>query len=414
MKMKPFLLLFILSFICFFNLKSLEPQVTFVSADTEKPATIKVLLHQMSSGLLLEVKGPFKVINPENGKKVSSGRRGKRFYLYPHKEGIKWGEDFLGIFQLQILPTSPKTTFLLNGIQYQGAIEIYHLENHLMIINEVNIESFLKSILSDQYQEAYPNNVTDSIAIVARTDAYYRSLTSSHAFWHVKASECGYKGMGLTLQNLPIEKAIENTRYLIMTFQGRPFPAAWTENCAGKTASYQSIFRKNIQTPAGVNAVFAAKKRKQSRWNFSMEVQELAKAVKINRITAIDLFVDHFSNKVYAIRMHDGMHTEDIDFTSLQNKLGKNRLLSNDFSVSIKGNKATFEGYGKGKGTGLCLYSALQMSDRGDDAPKILKAFFPSIKLKKMRSYPTEMIKENILNKMKAKKRGKKKARILH
>ena len=405
-KIKPFFLFFTLSFFCLSYLKSSDPEIIFLPMDAKKPATIKVLLHQMSSGVLFEAKGPFKVINPENGKKVSSGRRGKRFYLYPHKEGIKWGENFLGIFQLQFLPASAETTFLLNGVQYRGAIEIYHLENHLNIINEVDIESFLKSALSDQFKEIYPSNVMDAIAIVARTDAYYRPLSNPHAFWHIKASDCGYKGIGLTFQNLALEKAIENTRYLIMTFQGRPFPATWTENCAGKTASYQSIFRKNIDTPAGVKAVFAAKKRKQSRWGFSIGTQELAKTVKINRITAIDLFVDHFSNKVYAIRMHDGMHTEDIDFISLQKKLGKHHLRSNDFSVSIKGNKATFEGYGEGKGVGLCLYSALQMNNRGDEAPKILNAFFPLTEVKKMRSYSLEI--------RKAKKKNRKKVRILH
>ena len=159
--------------------------------ETGKPATIKVLLEKESDGVLLEARGSYTIFNPENGKKVSSGSRGKRFYLYPHEEGIKWGENYLGIFQLQINPTSANTTFLLDGVQYRGAIEVYNVEGKLCVINEVDVESFVKSTLTEELTgESFPPNVMDSIAIIARTDAYYKALMNYDAFWHVTANEC--------------------------------------------------------------------------------------------------------------------------------------------------------------------------------------------------------------------------------
>ncbi|MCB1116257.1 MAG: SpoIID/LytB domain-containing protein [Chlamydiia bacterium] len=391
-------------------------EVKTIDQPAEKPATIKVLLERCSEGVLLEARGPYVVYNPENGKRESSGRFDKRFYLHPHEEGIKWGENFRKIYQLQIVPTSPETTFLIDGTQYRGAIEVYNIENRLSIINEVDVESYLKATLSEKVPANLPPNVLDAVAIAARTDAYYHALLNYDAFWHVTKEETGYQGTSLALQNIALDRAIDNTKYLVLTHEEQPFPTAWTEHCGGKTASYASIFRKNTATPEGVTVTIANKKRKESYWSLTVETKELAKLVKTNRITGMDLFVDHTSGKVYATRLRDGTHEEDVDFMTLQKCLGKERLKSNDFTVSIKGNIALFEGYGEGHGVGLCLFSASKIAERGDLAPAILAEFFPHTTLEKMRSYPKAIVssKKSSFVSPKQKESTKKKARLLH
>ncbi|MEM7175647.1 MAG: SpoIID/LytB domain-containing protein [Chlamydiota bacterium] len=359
---------------------------------TAKPPTIRVLLSQGDKGALLEARGAFAVFNPENGKKLSSGIKSKRFYLYPHEEGIKWGEDFPGIFQLQIVPTEPTTTFLIDGIQYRGAIEVYHIENTLSIINEVDVETFLKATLTEKVSPELLQPVLNAIAIIARTNTYYTALLNHASFYHLKAEDIDYHGIGLTKQNLAIEQAIESTRHLIMTYRHQPFPATWTTHCAGKTASYAQIFRKQTPAPPGVKSPVALNDRSEAHWNFICEAQELAQAVKLNRITSIDLFADPESNKVYGLRVRDGNYAQEISFTELQQIIGHQRLKSNDFTVSVQGNLLAFEGYGEGLGSGLCLYSAAHLSTKGDAAPELLNAFFPHTDLKKMDTYPKTII----------------------
>ncbi|MEM8727535.1 MAG: SpoIID/LytB domain-containing protein [Chlamydiota bacterium] len=411
MKARVLLFLFCLPLLAFTKEKTAQEAV-----NGEKPATVRLLLQQEAEGILLEAKGPYAIYNPENGKKEGSGKRDKRFYLYPHEEGIKWGENFLGIYQLQFVPTGPETAFLVNGVQYRGAIEVYNIGNGLSIINEVDVETYIKTVLHEAVPSTLPPNVLDAIAIIARTDTYYKALLNDDAFWHINKEEAGYHGNALIFRNLAIDRAVERTKYLVMTYEDKPFPGSWTENCGGKTASYPSIFRKKATTPKGVESKFAIKNRQDSHWSLTVDTQELAKVVKTNRITGIDLFIDHLSGKVYATRLHDGSHTENLAFATLQEKLGKDRLKSNDFNVSIKGNIALFEGYGQGNGVGLCLYSAGQMAERGDEAPAILSEFFPDITIEKMRSYPKSVVssKKYSLASIKRKEAIKKKYRVLH
>lgn len=353
-------------------------------------AQVKVLVKKNAEGALIEVKGAYDVIDPFTQKKVSNGFKGKRFYLYPHSEGIKWGEDFAGIYQIKISPKDAVSSVLVDGIQYKGNLEIYHVDNKITIINEVDVENYLKSILSSQIQEDLEPAVMDAIAILARTQTYYHIQHHERAFWHIDAAAVDYKGHALSLFSPKIIKSVDSTRFLVMTYEKKTFPTTWNENCAGKTASYSAVFRKNAPVPAGIKSTFAEKSRKDHHWTFTTTKSKLANLAQTNRVTELDLYVDQQSEKVYAIRIQDGSHHKQLHFFDLQKGLGAKNLLSNDFTVTIEGNNVTFEGYGEGCGVGLCLYSAKEMAKRGDTAPEILSLFYPYTHVEQIRTLPAD------------------------
>lgn len=355
-----------------------------------KPATLKVLLKKNVDGALLEVKGPFLLVDITNGKRLTASKN-KRYFVYPTIDGIKWGDDYSNTTHVRVLPDSPDTTILLGGIQYRGALDIFCADDLLSFVNEVDVESYLKVTLAGKFPKMLGSAVLDSVSIVARTDAYYKALSNYDAVWHVKAEDVGYTGYSAAFSDIDMDRSIENTKYLVMTFDSQPFPTTWNANCAGKTASYSTVFRKNIATPKGVQSEFALKDRSDFHWSFTVPSEELAQVVKTNRISEVELFVDQKSNKVYGIRVKDGHHTADIDFVSFQKALGEQNIRSNDFVVQIKNGKVIFDGYGEGAGVGLCLYTASQLSGMGELAPRILGDFYPLTVLEKMRSYP-EMI----------------------
>jgi stage II sporulation protein D len=171
---------------------------------------------------------------------------------------------------------------------------------------------------------------------------------------------------------------------MIMTFKNQPFAATWTENSAGRTSTYSSIFRKQVVSPQGVPAPLAAKDREKHHWVVSLPKEELGKILGLSKIVTITPYLDHQSEKTYALRVSDGIKTQDLDFFALQQKIGASRLRSNDFEVEIKGDKVIFNGFGQGHGVGLCLYSARLMSQKGDGMAKILSYFFPNTQLQKM------------------------------
>ena len=356
-------------------------------SEKEKPATIKVLISNGKDKALLEVKGRYMIYDPFSGYKISEGILSKRSTIYSNESGLKWGERFPGIVQMRIVPGDSQSSILVDGIEYKGCIEIYDLRGKLHIVNEVDIERYLKATLSSELQNEYDEDVMDALAIVARTNAYYLVSRQPSANWHVESPEEGFAGYALTLQNAQVDRAINNTKHMVLTYNNAPFAAAWNKNSAGKTASFTSIFRKEISAPAGVTAPYAERERQKFGWTLSIAKPQLARMLGANKITGLDLYQEKQSGKVYAIRLKDGADTKNIDFFKLQKVLGPTKLLSNDFTVKVQGDTIVFSGFGEGHGVGLCLFSAAAMADNGADTKKILSTFFPDTKLENIRSF---------------------------
>jgi stage II sporulation protein D len=353
-----------------------------------KPVTIKVLLEEKEPSLLLEVKGPYKLFCPHTDVLLSSSSSSKRAKISTDTRGLLWGSLLPGNHALRIVPENNQTTIFVNGIQYKGCVEIYDLGGSLRAINEVGVEDYLKSCLATSFLDIEEPEVLSALAIVLRTQTYYQIEQSPNASWHATASDSGYGGFAITWQNLPLEEAITKTRHAVLTYQNHPFPTCFTENSGGITASFASIFKKNIATPKGVKIQGMEGERLKSAWSFQLAKDQLAKIAKLANVSSMSTFAEKTSGKVYAVKIDNGPEVKTIDFFALQEAVGKSKLKSNDFSVEVLDNAIRFKGYGQGNGVGLCLHTADLMAKQGLDAKAILSKFFEEASLEKMDKLP--------------------------
>jgi len=314
--------------------------------------------------------------------------------IHELENGLKWGEEFPGIHQIYIKPRSSDTSIFINGVQYAGAVAVFGINGKINIVNDIDIEQFVKSKLTSQFLSPLEPEVLSALAILVRTDAYYHATkANSNSFWHVNAKEIDYQGSALVVQNSTIDRAVESTRHLILLHsengQNTPFATTWTEHSAGKTASYAQIFRKPAFAPEkGVEAPHAALARESSKWSYQIGKKTLAHLLNVSQIQSLEIYVDPVSSKAYGIRVKDGSEGYDVDFLTLQERLGANHIQSSDFNVTLKDDAVVFTGFGKGHGVGLCLYSASVLAQKGENAVKILSKFFPETYLYNLDAVP--------------------------
>lgn len=355
-------------------------------SQVNKPATIKILLAKQKDDVLLEVKGRYQIFNPDDETIIDTGIFGKRSKITSTENNIQWADLLpFGLRQFRIVPGDSQTAILVDGIQYYGCVEAYDHNGKITVVNEVDVENYLKSILSPQFSTEKSTELLDAIAITARTNTYYTIANNNYALWHVDAAEVGYQGLGLAFQNPKLDRSIDATRHMVMTYKKSPFVALWTKDSAGKTAGPTAILRKEVNAPQGVQSPIAQHDREKRNWSLTVTKEQLAKIAGVKNVNAVDLFLDQTSGKVYAIRVHDGFFTKDVDFFTLQKALGAHKLRSSDFTLNLKKENILISGFGEGHGVGLCLYSARIMADHGEKAPKILSTFFPQTELEKKR-----------------------------
>ena len=361
-----------------------------------RSTVLKVLTHEGLPGSLIEVKGGYQVKDPSTLKHMSSSYFKRRYYLSPTPEGLNWGRVYKGIHQLEIIPKHKSTSVLIDGIQYSGKVTGYDIAGKIYLVVETKVDDYVKSILSEQF--GYRNlhqTALEALAISMRTDLYHKIATSLNPYWDIKATDHGFHGSSLQMINSNAEAAVRATKDLIMLYHNRPFPTTWSENCAGKTACYKTIFHKEVNCPAGVFVPYAQKKRTESQWKCTVSKRVLAKSLGLESVESIEPRKDSLTDKICGVKVNGRNLTFcELSVVELQKLIGKDRLQSNDFTIKLVDERIEFTGFGNGLGVGICLLSAKEMADSGKSTAKLLSSFFPETKIMKLEFVPQVFFEE--------------------
>lgn len=210
------------------------------------PPSVKVLIAHDETGAVLEVKGKYRIFDPNTNEFISTRFIGKRKYIQAINDGIKWGEEFPGVHQLLIMPASGDITTLVDGIEYRGNVYVYDIGGTISIVNQPDVEDFLKSLLATRYRENLAPETLAAIAIATRTNVYYQIANAKNNFWDIDGKLVDYKGYAVTVNNTAIDTAVNATRFMAMSTSSdepQPFAAQWGNN-AGDKASGNVVWSK--------------------------------------------------------------------------------------------------------------------------------------------------------------------------
>jgi stage II sporulation protein D len=190
---------------------------------------VRVLLAENVISALVESKGAYRVVNRADGSILSSGSIGKRYGLHALQKGLRWGEEYPDVYEITIKPVDEESSLFVDGIQYKGAISVYHAPNHrITIVNEIPIENFLLSVLSVKYDFPVAKEALAALTILERGDVYSRVERNSHgqSWYDYTVEEIGYKGHGVIKRSLGIDTAVQATRFMVMEghTEGRSLP----------------------------------------------------------------------------------------------------------------------------------------------------------------------------------------------
>lgn len=348
----------------------------------EKPPTIKVLVGKLSDKVRLDVEGPFQLTPIECDEPLLSAPKGRRGPLTTTEKGLKWREIFSDVFEMRLIPTHEKTIWSVGGQPFKGCLEIYSIGGTLNLVNEVDIENYLTCHLASKSLQDLKPSAMQALAIVARTHLHYIAERGAYANWQVTLGKTGYPH---PQKNPTIAEAVKNTRGQILTYKGKTFPTSWSANSAGETISYTAMLGKaKNETPLGARHLPSQVIRERKTWSLSVRPERLLDIVDLPDFSQIELFHAEGTSKVYGLRFSGEEGDKEIDFFRFQKALGAHLVRSNDFTVSLKGDRIIFSGYGEGIGVGLCLASADAMAAHGQEASKILARHYPEAKLEKV------------------------------
>ncbi len=273
-----------------------------------------------------------------------------------------------------------KGELLLKGINYKGKIEVWKGQKGLYVINELPLEEYVKSVVYSETTDDWPLEALKVQAIVARTYAVRQIMKNKNRLYHLSSSTLHqlYKG---SQKDKLIEQAVNETKGLIVTYNGEPIEALYHSTCGGRTEYAEEVFSKkepylrSVKNDCSISPYW--------RWRKRISKREIEKALRIENLKDMEIVSYTKSGRVKELRIITGTKILEISAKDLRRTLGWKHLPSTWFKISKEGNSFVFDGRGYGHGVGLCQWGALEMALKGYDYKYILGYYYPGTKIER-------------------------------
>lgn len=354
------------------------------------PPTIRVLLGAPREAATVGVADAWEVVS-------TSGRgfsmRGTNLLgtvsATPH--GVLFAGTPTGATALRLRPTGAFTVELDGERRaYRGDLLLRVSGGRLQLVNELDLERYVPGVIGNEIGFDQAPAALKTQAVAARTYAYSRYRAAPDAPYHLTddTSSQVYKGVTIprvapvTLQQLEVYTA--ESRGVILTWRGEPFPTYYCSTCGGHTTEATT----SALDPAGASAVFLGVpcaycgSSKYFRWTEQVPMQRLADALRPRGV------VEPIS-KLEWTRLGRGGWVAEVTVTygpkgakkvvpgpQFRSALGL-RSMHLDRVEAAPDGTISFHGNGWGHGVGMCQVGVQEMARRGFAPDQILRYYYP-------------------------------------
>ena len=254
----------------------------------------------------------------------------------------------------------------------------------LYIINLVDMEHYLKSVVPSESYASWPLETLKAQAVAARTYAYYQLLHRKTWSYDLVDDEGDQAYKGMKRETGKTDQAVYQTEGQILSYGNKPILAMYSANSGGYTADAGSIF--GLSKPYLVaHSDPESLKGKMARWEKTFSVSEVERALnrrglKINGLKRIEPAEKGPSGRIIKIRVVAGSGTKIVRTrTTLGRALKLPEIL---FKIKQSNGNFIFDGKGWGHGVGYSQWgSAILGKKTGYD--KILEFYYPNAVLVK-------------------------------
>jgi stage II sporulation protein D len=157
----------------------------------------------------------------------------------------RWNDFLTGHDRVLLEPARPGQPLKVEGAPYRGTLEVrVDRGGRLRVINLVDMEDYLKGVVPNEMGPGvYPElEALKAQAVAARTYIVANlGQFSDNGYDVCDSAQCQvYKGQGT--EHPLSTQAVDQTRGLVVTFEGRPINALYTSTCGGHTEDGNLIF----------------------------------------------------------------------------------------------------------------------------------------------------------------------------
>lgn len=330
--------------ICIFSL--LISANTILSAEKQPILRVGVFLSQTEVNIGGD--GTFKIYNLKSNNLISE-EHNKIVKLLPHAKGIEVSGKGVYSGPIKIIPVgNAKIIVVFSGqkYRYRGSIEIdFDKEQRkLNIINIIGIEEYLYGVLKKEISPRWPAEVLKAQAIAARTFAIFNMDKYIDEGYNICASTNSQAYGGVNHEDPLTNKAVDETRGVIMTYKGKPINAVYHSDSGGYTEDSENVWGSFLPYLRSVESKFEEKvSPPHHTWTYSIDEKDLTRKLQkegytVNSVVSIEPVNKSETGRISELAFFtDNNEVISVKANNFRSLIGVGLIRSTLFSIKVIG-----------------------------------------------------------------------------
>lgn len=287
---------------------------------------------------------------------------------------------------IHLVPITKDALVSFNGKLYRGSIiiEKKHFSSELTIINNVDLEDYLLSVVPSEMPHTWHKEALKAQTVAARTYALgYLGRRKSKGY-DLESTIEDQVYLGVSAEKELTSQAVKETLGLVLTDEKlNPIIALFHSSGGGYTDSIENIWddkdiKPSIHIQPRPDYDDSSPYFKWKRTITLAEATRLLEELMIGELKEIIPIKRSISQRLSKIKLIGTKGTKIINGDDFRRIL---KLPSSKFNFIINNENIVFVGRGNGHGLGLSQWGAKALAEKGFTFDQILSHYYPQTKL---------------------------------
>lgn len=319
--------------------------------------------------------------------------------------GLEVTDDAKRIFpQLTAVRIQSKNNLInVNGTDYQGVLYAILDKNRLLLINSIDIEDYIATVLRTESYPGWPLEMNKVMAITCRSYVLHNVVSAEKAgrWYHVKATNAHQTYRGYKKPEPSVKQAVSESQGLFLALHNQPILAMYDICCGGVLPNKRvGVDRQAHPYLARGGCPYCkacpyCQKNKLYEWEVRLPLASIEQAIKkefpgLKKLNSIKTESDK-AGVVQKIRLkgEQGNYLMPVkQFSTALKQAHLGQLKSPYFTLQIQDGRALIAGKGFGHCLGLCQWGAREMVRRGFDHKDVFAFYYPGCSIARLQREP--------------------------
>lgn len=277
--------------------------------------------------------------------------------------------------------------------RYRGSMELRIEKGKITAVNELNIEDYLRGVVPNEMYSTWPLEALKAQAVASRNYALQRAEATRGSVFNLSNDQSNQVYKGYDSETLATNRAVEETRGMVMLSQGSLISAFFHSSSGGYTENSEDVwtyplpyikwkadpYDKNgdhYNWQVKYTAQQLIEKLKTAGYEFKKikDIKEINRTASGTRVEKIAVIGEGPPGGRVEISNADNVRR----VLCLKSALFKmKKVVGKDNNLT----EVTFTGNGNGHGLGMSQYGACGMAKQGYNYQDILKYYYTGITL---------------------------------